>query len=163
MKLNTVKAIFFWFAVSLIGALILFQVYKRDQLALHKIPVEPTLAPAFTLQGISLEQFKGKKVLLHFWATWCEPCREEMPLLVSLAKRLGDKIAILTIAVDSSESAVNGFFGADKPPFPVLLDLKHEVAGRYGINQFPETILIDADGKVEALYVGPQNWELFQI
>lgn len=163
MKLNTVKAIFFWFAVILIGALIMFQIYKRDQLVLNKIPVEPKQAPNFTLQNISLEQYKGQTVLLHFWATWCQPCREEMPLLVSLSQRLKNEIVILTVAVDSSESDVKSFFGDFKPDFPVLLDLKHEVASRYGISQFPETMLIGPDGNVQALYLGPQNWNLFEI
>ncbi|MEI6805777.1 MAG: TlpA disulfide reductase family protein [Myxococcaceae bacterium] len=162
MKLDTVKALFFWFAISLIGALIVFQVYRRDNFALSKIPVEPKAAPNFTLQGISLDQYKGQTVLLHFWATWCGPCREEMPHLISMSERLKGQIVILAVAVDSSEANVKSFFGDFKPNFPVLLDLKHEVASLYGISQFPETMLIGPDGKVQALYIGPQNWDLFE-
>jgi thiol-disulfide isomerase/thioredoxin len=163
MKLDTVKAIFFWFALSLIGALIFFQVSRREDLSLNRIPVDPKPAPNFTLQNISLEQYKGQTVLLHFWATWCAPCRDEMPVLINLSQRLKDKLVILAVAVDSSESDVKSFFGDFKPDFPVLLDLKHEVASRYGISQFPETMLIGPDGNVRALYIGPQNWDLFQL
>ena len=162
MKLDTVKALFFWFAISLIGALIVFQVYRRDNFSLSKIPVEPKAAPNFTLQDISLDQYKGQTVLLHFWATWCGPCREEMPHLISMSERLKGQIVILAVAVDSSEANVKTFFGKFKPNFPVLLDLKHQVASLYGISQFPETMLIGPDGNVQALYIGPQNWDLFE-
>lgn len=162
MKLETVKAIFFWFAVILMGALITLQVYKRNQLALSKISIDPKPAPNFTLQGVSLEQYKGQTVLLHFWATWCQPCREEMPLLISLSQRLKNKLVILAVTVDSSASEVKAFFGDFKPDFPILLDLKHQVASLYGIRQFPETLLIGPDGKISELYRGPQNWDLFE-
>lgn len=163
MKLDTVKAIFFWFAVILIGALIMFQISRRENLSLSKIPVDPKPAPNFTLQNISLEQYKGQTVLLHFWATWCAPCRDEMPVLINLSQRLKSKLVILAVAVDSSETDVKSFFGDFKPDFPVLLDLKHEVASKYGILQFPETLLIGPDGNVQALYIGPQNWNLFEL
>jgi len=98
---------------------------------------------------------------MHFWATWCQPCRDEMPLLIALNERLKDKLVILAVAVDSSESDINKFFGDQRPDFPILIDSKHQVASLYGISQFPETLLINADGQVSALYVGPQNWDLF--
>ncbi len=163
MKLETVKAIFFWFALSLIGGLIAFQIYKRDQMSFQEIPVEPRQAPDFSLDGVSLNALKGNRVLLHFWATWCAPCREEMPILISMAKRLGDQITILAIAVDSSAEEVNAFFGAQKPPFQVLIDSKNEVARKYGVSQFPESMLVNADGMIEALYLGPQDWEQFKL
>ncbi|MEI6789906.1 MAG: TlpA disulfide reductase family protein [Myxococcaceae bacterium] len=161
MKSELVKGIFFWFAVVLLGGLILFQVSRRNTLVLNRIPVDPKPAPNFTLQNISLSDYKGKQVLLHFWATWCQPCRDEMPLLIALNERLKDKLVILAVAVDSSESDINKFFGDQRPDFPILIDSKHQVASLYGISQFPETLLINADGQVSALYVGPQNWDLF--
>src|SRR3989338_11164228 len=120
MKSELVKGIFFWFAVVLLGGLILFQVSRRQNFALSGIPVDPKPAPNFTLQGVSLDQFKGQKILLHFWATWCQPCREEMPHLIALGERSKDKLVILAIAVDSSERDVTNFFGSEKPPFKVL-------------------------------------------
>lgn len=161
MKSELVKGLFFWFAVILLGGLILFQVSRRQNFALQGIPVDPKPAPNFTLQNISLSDYKGKRVLLHFWATWCGPCREEMPHLIALSERLQDKLVILAVAVDSSETDVDHFFGNQKPNFPVLIDSKHQVASLYGISQFPETLLISPEGQVETLYVGPQNWDLF--
>ncbi|MBH2006261.1 MAG: TlpA family protein disulfide reductase [Myxococcaceae bacterium] len=161
MKSETVKALFFWFSIALITALILFQVSKRSQLALQGIPLQASEAVHFKLDGVELTQFQGKKVLLHFWATWCKACRDEMPLLISLAQRQGDKLEILAIAVDSSPQSVQEFFGAEQPPFRVLYDLKSQLAEKYGVYQFPESILINEEGQLETLYVGPQNWELF--
>ena len=86
-----------------------------------------------------------------------------MPILIKLNQRLKDKLVILAVAVDSSASDVQAFFGDFKPDFPVLLDLKHEVASRYGISQFPETMLIGPDGNVQALFIGPQNWDLLEL
>ena len=161
MKSEWVKGIFFWFAVVLLGGLILFQVSRRQNLGLSGIPVDPKPAPNFTLQGISLDQFKGQRVLLHFWATWCEPCREEMPHLITLGERLKGQLVILAVAVDSNKHDVAAFFGDQKPPFQILIDSQHQVASLYGISQFPETLLIGPDGQVQTLYVGPQNWDLF--
>lgn len=164
MKNEFIKTAFFWFAIVLLSALILFQVSRRQRFALQGLPVDPKPAPNFTLQNTSLNQFKGKKVLLHFWATWCAPCQEEMPQLIALNERLQDKnFVIVTVAVDSSPEDVARFFEKQKPSFPILIDSQHEVASLYGISQFPETMLIEADGKMSTLYMGPQNWDLFEM
>ncbi|MES2503974.1 MAG: TlpA disulfide reductase family protein [Myxococcota bacterium] len=162
MNLETAKAIFFWFALTLIGCLIAFQLYKRDQLYMQQIDVTPKAAPDFMLDDVQLSKLKGKTVLLHFWATWCEPCRAEMPLLANLSKRVKD-LVILAVAVDSTKADVERFFGPQRPGFPVLLDLKHQVASLYGISQFPETLLIGPDGMIRALYIGPQDWDQFEL
>lgn len=163
MKLETIKAIFFWFAFISIGILVTFQVSKRGQLTFQEIPVEPKKAPEFNLDGISLSQFKGQNVLLHFWATWCEPCRAEMPLLIELAEKLKGKVTILAVAVDSPHNEIQRFFGNTKPPFVLVEDSKHQIADLYGISQFPETLLIGPDGFIQAIYIGPQDWSLFRL
>jgi peroxiredoxin len=112
-------------------------------------------APDFELadangKKLSLRSLRGKPVLLNFWATWCAPCVEEMPSLENLHDRLGDKLAVVTVSVDEDWAAVKKFFPKGTS-LPVLLDASKEVPKRYGSEKFPETFLIDSQGKLQQL------------
>jgi cytochrome c biogenesis protein CcmG/thiol:disulfide interchange protein DsbE len=113
-------------------------------------------APDFELadksgKKISLKSLRGKPVLLNFWATWCAPCVEEMPSLENLMKRVGDGLHIVTVSVDEDWEAVNKFFPKGTA-LPVLLDASKEVPKRYGSDKYPETFLIDSQGKITQLF-----------
>lgn len=103
------------------------------------------------LQGkeISLSDFKGKKVFLNFWASWCGPCKAEMPHMQQLYEETKDKdIVILAVNVGEDKDKVKGFIEENKYTFPVVLDIKQEVAIQYGISAFPTTFFIDEEGYV---------------
>ena len=114
-------------------------------------------APEFELpsldgQKISLAHFHGKKKLVvSFWASWCGPCRMEMPMLQEFYKQLrndSDKFELLAISVDEERGEAEDFAMRMKLPFPVLLDPKSSVANSYGVDGIPFLFVIDENGTV---------------
>jgi thiol-disulfide isomerase/thioredoxin len=125
----------------------------------------PTPAKAFTVPGLTgqplrLADFQRRVVLLNFWATWCLPCREEMPSMERLYQRYRDRgLAILAISIDRNTAAVAPFVQYFQLTFPVGLDPDAGVAGEYGMRALPTTVVIDPAGQVVALAVGAREWD----
>jgi len=108
-------------------------------------------APQFTLPGpdgkiVSLSDFKGKPVFINFWATWCGPCREELPLLAKLRKEHQNDIEFLFISIDDKWDEVNAYLKAEKLDIPVVLDPqgKSVAVGLFNANAWPTTITLDS-------------------
>jgi peroxiredoxin len=126
-------------------------------------------APAFNLtaddgSGLRLEDFRGKYVLLNFWATYCVPCIEELPSLNGVYEDMRDKgLVVLGISVDTDETAYKEFLQAHRVAFPVVRDPEWSVALRYGTSKIPETYLIDKEGVVLRKYVNFQDWQRPEI
>jgi len=111
-------------------------------------------------KNAALSSYKGKVVLLNFWATWCPPCRAEMPSMETLYKRFSAQ-GLEILAVDMGEDALivqryikNGGF-----TFPVLLDSSSKVSSVYGIQAIPTTYIIDREGKIIGRVVGSIEWD----
>jgi thiol-disulfide isomerase/thioredoxin len=110
-------------------------------------------APEFelkTLDGktIHLRDYRGKAVLLNFWATWCVPCKEEMPWLVSFQKQYGPEgLVILGIAMDASVAPVRKFADKMELNYPVLIGAQ-EIADKYSVKGLPASIFIDRSGRI---------------
>lgn len=126
---------------------------------------EKKIAPPFTLKSlegntIALSDFKGKPLLLTFWATWCPTCREELPLLEKLSGGQRDQLAIVLIAIDGErEKKVRKIINENKITLPVALLLKEKMMDSYGIKGWvPITILIDATGLIVGKTVGEKDW-----
>lgn len=105
--------------------------------------------PAFSLPTIggaaaALEAARGHVVLVHFFATWCEPCREELPALNRLAARAGGNVTVLAIAVADADSSVRRFFATTPVDFPILLDRDRAVAKAWNVATLPTTFVLDA-------------------
>ncbi len=122
-------------------------------------------APAFTLPAlngrpVSLSDFRGKVVMVHFWATWCPPCVEELPTLVPLNQSLAGKdFEMLAVSVDEGGAeAVTSFMHRNNLNVPVLLDTAHEISSHYGTYKFPETYILDREGIVRYKIIGPRDW-----
>jgi thiol-disulfide isomerase/thioredoxin len=118
-------------------------------------------APEFTLndlQGkpVSLSSFRGKVVMLNFWATYCPPCVEEMPHLQAFYKDWVDKdVVLLAINAGGEDfSTVNSFMQKNGYTFTVLLDSRGEVAGKYNVNLIPVSVFIDREGKIKNRVTG---------
>ena len=123
-------------------------------------PQEGTPAPHVrltTLNGedVSLSNYLGKVVILNFWATWCGPCREEMPLFEQAQQHYGaDDVVILAINVREGAGTVRPFVERFALTYPILLDERGATAGRYRVRSFPTTYLIGRDGSVEGRRIG---------
>jgi len=117
-------------------------------------------APDFTLRtadgkNLRLQEQRGRVVMVNFWATWCAPCRQEMPHLNRLYEKYrGSGFVLLGVNVD--DDAGNAIVTATKlgVTFPVLLDAEKKVSKLYDVNSMPSTLLIDRDGKVRHLHRG---------
>jgi thiol-disulfide isomerase/thioredoxin len=108
---------------------------------------------------LTLGEFRGKVVFLNFWATWCPPCRVEMPSMERLHKEFKDQgLAMLAVDVQESPNEVARFMKQFRLSFPALLDLEGEVTLRYRVSGLPTTLLIDRSGRVVGAAVGPRNW-----
>ncbi len=133
-------------------------------------------APDFELQNLSgqrvkLSELRGKVVFLNFWATWCGPCEAEMPGLQSVYERLkGQGFEILAVAVDDQENKVREFVKSYGLTFPVIFDAAGEVRKLYRVSGFPESFVIDRQGKLVLFkdpddnmpvvrIIGPRDWE----
>lgn len=123
-------------------------------------PVVGHAAPAFSLvnldgETVSLADFRGKKVLLNFWATWCPPCQAEVPELVSMYAEL-QQAGYEIIAVDVLEDSetVAGFVQEKGMAFPVLLDTSGQVGRAYQVSGIPTSFFIDEEGIVRVVHVG---------
>lgn len=101
---------------------------------------------------VSLSDFKGKPVVVNFWASWCPPCKEEMPYYNEVYKELGDEVVFMMVdLVDGSRETVDtakAFIKDNGYEFPVYFDTDQDAAIAYGIYSIPTSIFIDADGKV---------------
>jgi cytochrome c biogenesis protein CcmG, thiol:disulfide interchange protein DsbE len=119
-------------------------------------------APDFTVtdsqRTVSLSQLRGKPVVLNFWASWCAPCVEEMPSLVQLQKVLGDKVIILAVSEDADDNAYKQFVHDHNVDLLTVRDPKQTSNELYGTFKFPETYVIDKDGKIVRKFIGATDW-----
>jgi len=118
------------------------------------------LAPDFTLTGldgqeVTLSEFRGKPVLLNFWATWCGPCRLEMPFLQDIYEKwTGEGLVLLAVNLQEDPAKVKEFIDNAGYTFPVLLSPGNEVPLAYNIRGIPATFFIDADGIIRDIKIG---------
>ena len=119
-------------------------------------------APDFTISDsqrtVTLSQLRGKPVILNFWASWCAPCVEEMPSLVQLQKKLGDKATVLAVSVDSDDNAFKQFVRDHNVDLLAVRDPKQISSALYGTFKFPETYVIDKEGKIVRKFIGATDW-----
>jgi peroxiredoxin len=122
-------------------------------------------APEFKLPDtggrlVGLSDFRGRVVMVHFWATWCPPCVEELPSIARFSQQLdGNDFVMLAVSVDEGGAeAVTTFLQKNGLSVPALLDPDRAVAGRYGTFKFPETYIVDRKGVVRYKVIGPRDW-----
>ncbi len=131
----------------------------------EEAPVEGKHAPDFTLNDlagrpVALSSLQGKVVLLNFWATWCPPCREEIPSMVRLNQAMqGKNFQMLAVSIDEGgKNAVSSFFAKSGVTLPALLDTDGKVAKRYGTTGVPETFVVDSKGVILKKVIGAMDW-----
>ncbi len=122
-------------------------------------------APVFSLKGldgkqVSMSDFRGKPLLIVFWATWCESCKEEMPVLEKFSQGKRDQLTIVFITIDGErKSAAQKVINQNKITLPILLLLKEKTMDDYGVRGWvPQTFLVDQDGMLVGKIVGQRDW-----
>ena len=108
---------------------------------------------------VDLNDLKGRVVLVNFWATWCEPCRDEMPSIERLrAKLAGRPFEVLTVNYGEGAERIAGFLAKEKLSLPVLLDPDKQSAQAWGAGGLPMTFLVDGAGRVRFSAFGERDW-----
>ena len=108
---------------------------------------------------VHLRDFRGQVVLVNFWATWCPPCRDEMPSLNDLGQvKNFNQLVILAFSVDESWDVVNRYMLENHFTLPVCADFDRRISTLYGTRKFPETFIIDKKGKVAFKVIGAAEW-----
>ncbi len=122
-------------------------------------------APAFDLERlngdrVSLAELRGHPVLVNFWASWCNPCRDEMPEIVLRYQRLhqeGLEVLAINLTDQERKKDIQRFVGELRLPFPVLLDVNGKVRRRYRLTGVPMTVFVDTAGVVAGVHTGPMT------
>ena len=128
-------------------------------------PPRPKLADDFTIptakgQTFKLSAQRGRPVLINFWATWCPPCLEEMPALERLWRAQKDGgFVMLAVTVDANPKLAAPFVERHGFTFTIGLDPKMELANTYGVRALPSSFVIDRDGRLAGVAVGPRVWD----
>lgn len=157
--------------------LLIFTAWSAPAFALSDRPQEAPAgslepgraAPEFTLktlegESVSLSQLRGKVVFLNFWASWCPPCRAEMPSMNRLNEVFADReFVMLAVNVEQDRGVVEAFLAKLPHDFTVLLDLKGEAQNLYQVFRFPETFLIDKEGRIVERFIGARDWSAVEF
>ena len=126
---------------------------------------EPIIAPDFELEDlegnlVKLSSLQGKKVIINFWATWCEFCIKEMPDLMSLQESYKDDLVVLYVNVGEKKEDIVRFVEEEKITGTILLDTKQQVAATYGVRSFPSTLALNEKGEVVTARVGMMDYPM---
>lgn len=132
-------------------------------------PAEPETHPApdfsmLDMDGneVNLASFFGKPIVLNFWASWCGPCKMEMPEIQKFYEQYGEEIHFLLVSVDDSVDSAKAFLADTEYTFPVYFDTTSAGAYTYGASSIPLTFFIDADGNLTAYYMGAMSEGILQ-
>ena len=132
-------------------------------------PTEPpaNIAPDFTMldmdgNEVTLASFFGKPIVLNFWASWCGPCKMEMPEIQKFYEKYGEEIHFLLVSVDESLDAAKTLISDSGYTFPVYFDTTSVGAYTYGASSIPLTFFIDAEGNLTAYYMGAMSESILQ-
>lgn len=148
--------------LQVLGVLALWLGIPAYQTRNH-LPAEAAAAPVFTLtdlsgRSVSLTQYRGRKVVLHFFATWCGVCKAELPSVRAVHRGLGEDEALLAIVADGEDPEhVRRFATEHELTYPILLATE-EVLRAYAVDRFPTNYYLNGDGSVSASTTGLSTW-----
>ncbi|QRN83612.1 TlpA family protein disulfide reductase [Chloroflexota bacterium] len=122
-------------------------------------PEDADYAIDFTLSdlegnSVSLSDYAGTPILVNFWATWCPPCRSELPLIQAYQDKYADSFVVLALSGGETAQDVQAFISANGYSFMVLLDSDYAISELYGVRGYPTSIFIDADGVIQKVHIG---------
>ena len=175
MKRNALSAVF-----AICAALLIFLPHQAEaqvspevtralrdaniQVSGQKIDPRDFTLPLLAGGNASLSSYKGKVVILNFWATWCPPCRIEMPSMETLYRRFSAQgLEILAVDLGEDASLVRQFIRNAGYTFPVMFDSDNRVSSVYGIEAIPTTYIIDREGKIVGRVIGSIMWDAQKV
>lgn len=154
---------------ALIALVVMVSCNRKDSKSSNNqvTPSENRPAPEIIVNGMNgsplkLSELKGKVVLLNFWATWCPPCREEIPSMIKLNKTMAGKpFQMVAVSIDEGgKPAVESFLQTSGfSELPVYMDTENRAANTYGITGVPETFIINREGVIVKKIIGPLAWD----
>jgi len=166
-------------SIILVAILLLFGLpaFSQEPGLYSKIGIQPVRdnfqTPDFSLEGLNVKRvqlsaLKGNVIFLNFWATWCDPCKGEMPSMETLHQRFKEKdFVLLAICVDEgSPETARRFIQKHRYRFPVLLDPAGKTLDLLEIHRLPATVIIDKKGRIVGRAIGPRDWgqpEVFSL
>jgi thiol-disulfide isomerase/thioredoxin len=135
----------------------------REQVSIRDFSL-PLATQGRPERNISPGGLKGKVVFLNFWATWCGPCRDEMPSMEALYSRYRENgLEILAVNIQETEGEVLAFMESNGLNFPAVLDRDGKVSASYGVQAIPSSFIINREGKIIARVVGSIDWDTPKI
>ena len=146
--------------LGLVFGIVWLQSAKYELLTVGKVAPDFEL-PSLKDTTVRLSDFRGKVVFVNFWATWCKPCREEMPSMEVLYKRFKDEgLVVLAVSIDrvTTKKDIPPFVKKLSLTFPVLVDSWGQTDKRYKLLGVPETYIIDQSGILQEKIIGPRDW-----
>lgn len=126
---------------------------------------DETSAPAFTLNDLdntphSLQDYRGKVVLVNFWASWCTSCLREFPSLERLSRAMDpSRFALLAVNVREGKGTVRRFRSLKEAGMEMLMDSKGAMAGSWGVDVYPTSFIVDAEGIIRESFIGEMDWD----
>ena len=119
----------------------------------------PLALTALDGKRVTLDDYRGTTVIVNFWATWCVPCREEMPSLAALAKRAPGKLVVLAVDVGEARARVERFRERYPVDLPILLDAHGEAAQAWQVGVYPSSYVVGPDGRISQYIAGALDWD----
>lgn len=152
------------FLKATIGLMVVALIYVASGTLEQRIVNVGETAPSFSITAdngktITRSEFGGRLLVLNFWATWCPPCIQEMPSLDAFQEKMRAKgVIVVGVSVDKNDKTYQQFLNRAKVSFVTARDPEANISSSYGTFKYPETYIINADGKVVEKFVGPENW-----
>jgi peroxiredoxin len=161
---------------GILAGLVLYAIFQHFYTADEPLAIEATnattgidagmVAPNFILKNlageeVSLKDYRGKKVMVNFWATWCPPCKEEMPAMEKFYKKNSKEVEILAVNLDPQNN-VKGFVEEKGLTFPILLDEEGSTQQTYSVISIPTTLILDEQGLILKKHIGSMTFEQMQ-
>jgi peroxiredoxin len=149
---------------GLIAALLVALIAVAGGTLEQRIVVAGDKAPDFQIvadngKTMTRSDFGGKLLVLNFWATWCPPCIQELPSLNAFQEQMRSKgVVVLGVSVDKNAATYQQFVKRSGISFVTARDPEANISSSYGTFKYPETYIINSDGKVVAKFIGPENW-----
>ena len=164
------RSLFISILILLVLSLVMTGCDRKQQETIQQKEQRPlvasigSLAPDFDLQDIDgnrwrLSDLEGQVVFINFWATWCPPCREEMPSMQELYDTMPkDRFKMLSILSNDDPTMAASFAAKGGFKFPILIDPYSKIGKAYGLTGVPETFIVDKQGILRQKYIGPRHW-----